>query len=62
MIVFPGLTPSKAFGGMGIASVVTGFAFRNIFQIPFPYSTLTFKDSLRTQVVNISKESNEEKP
>jgi small-conductance mechanosensitive channel len=32
MIVFPGLTPSKALGGMGIASVAIGFAFRDIFE------------------------------
>lgn len=32
MIVFPGLTPAKALGGMGIASVAIGFAFRDIFE------------------------------
>ena len=30
-------------------------------EIPFPYRTLTFKDSLRTQAVSISQESKEEK-
>ena len=32
MIVFPGLTPSKALGAMGIASVAVGFAFKDIFE------------------------------
>jgi small-conductance mechanosensitive channel len=32
MIVFPGLTPAKALGAMGIASVAIGFAFRDIFE------------------------------
>ena len=31
-------------------------------EIPFPYRTLTFKDSLRTKVLDLSKESKEEKP
>jgi small-conductance mechanosensitive channel len=32
MIIFPGLTPAKTLGGMGIASVAIGFAFRDIFE------------------------------
>jgi len=32
MIVFPGLTPSKALGAMGIASIAVGFAFKDIFE------------------------------
>ena len=32
MIVFPGLTPSKALGGLGLLSVAIGFAFKDIFE------------------------------
>lgn len=32
MVVFPGLTPSKALGAMGLASVAIGFAFKDIFE------------------------------
>jgi len=32
MIVFLGLTPSKALGAMGIASIAVGFAFKDIFE------------------------------
>jgi small-conductance mechanosensitive channel len=32
IIVFPGLTPSKALGTMGIASIAIGFAFKDIFE------------------------------
>lgn len=32
MILFPGLTPSKALGAAGLASVAVGFAFKDIFQ------------------------------
>lgn len=32
MVVFPGLTPTKALGGLGIASVAIGFAFKDIFE------------------------------
>lgn len=32
MVVFPGLTPSKALGALGIASVAIGFAFKDIFE------------------------------
>lgn len=32
MIVFPGLTPAKALGGLGVASVAIGFAFKDIFE------------------------------
>ncbi len=32
MVVFPGLTPAKALGALGIASVAIGFAFKDIFE------------------------------
>lgn len=32
MVVFPGLTPTKALGGLGVASVAIGFAFKDIFE------------------------------
>ena len=32
MIVFPGLTPAKALGGLGLMSVAIGFAFKDIFE------------------------------
>ncbi|MFG0330760.1 MAG: mechanosensitive ion channel family protein [Phycisphaerales bacterium] len=32
MIVFPGLTPTKALGGLGLLSVAVGFAFKDIFE------------------------------
>ncbi len=32
MIIFPGLTPSRALGGLGIASIAVGFAFKEIFE------------------------------
>ena len=32
MIIFPGLTPSKAIGAMGIASIAVGLAFKDIFE------------------------------
>ncbi|NNL66128.1 MAG: mechanosensitive ion channel family protein, partial [Myxococcales bacterium] len=32
MIVFPGLTPAKALGALGLASVAIGFAFKDIFE------------------------------
>jgi small conductance mechanosensitive channel len=32
MIVFPGLTPAKALGAMGVASIAVGFAFKDIFE------------------------------
>lgn len=32
MIVFPGLTPARALGGLGLASVAVGFAFKDIFE------------------------------
>ncbi len=32
MIVFPGLTPAKALGGLGLLSVAVGFAFKDIFE------------------------------
>lgn len=32
MIVFPGLTPSKALGAMGLVSIAVGLAFKDIFE------------------------------
>lgn len=32
MVVFPGLTPTRALGGMGLVSVAVGLAFRDIFE------------------------------
>ena len=32
MIVFPGLTPARAIGGLGLASIAIGFAFKEVFE------------------------------
>jgi small-conductance mechanosensitive channel len=32
MVVFPGLTPANALGGLGIASIAVGLAFKDIFE------------------------------
>ena len=32
MVVFPGLTPSRALGGLGIVSIAVGFAFKEVFE------------------------------
>lgn len=32
MVVFPGLTPTRALGGLGIASIAVGLAFKDIFE------------------------------
>ena len=32
VIIFPGLTPTKALGGLGILSLAVGFAFKDIFE------------------------------
>ncbi len=32
MVVFPGLTPAKAIGGLGVASLAIGFAFKEVFE------------------------------
>ncbi len=32
MVVFPGLTPSKALGALGVASIAIGLAFKDIFE------------------------------
>ncbi len=32
LIIFPGLTPAKAIGGLGLVSVAIGFAFKDIFE------------------------------
>jgi small-conductance mechanosensitive channel len=68
MVVFPGLTPAKALGGLGIASIAVGFAFKDIFENffagilllwRFPYRTLTFKEPLETK---FSVKDNETSP
>lgn len=43
MIVFPGLTPSKALGAAGLASVAVGLAFKDIFQNFFAGVMLLWK-------------------
>jgi len=43
MVVFPGLTPTKALGGLGIASVAIGFAFKDIFENFFAGILLLWK-------------------
>lgn len=43
MIVFPGLTPSKALGAAGLASVAIGLAFKDIFQNFFAGVILLWK-------------------
>lgn len=32
MVVFPGLTPARALGGLGLLSIAVGFAFKDIFE------------------------------
>jgi len=32
MVVFPGLTPTRALGGLGVVSLAVGFAFKDIFE------------------------------
>lgn len=43
MVVFPGLTPAKALGGLGLASVAIGFAFKEIFENFFAGILLLWK-------------------
>lgn len=43
MIIFPGLTPSKALGAAGLASVAVGLAFKDIFQNFFAGVMLLWK-------------------
>ena len=43
MIIFPGLTPSKALGAAGLASVAIGLAFKDIFQNFFAGILLMWK-------------------
>ena len=43
MVVFPGLTPAKALGGLGLASVAIGFAFKEIFENFFAGVLLLWK-------------------
>lgn len=43
MVIFPGLTPAKALGGLGLASVAIGFAFKEIFENFFAGVLLLWK-------------------
>jgi small-conductance mechanosensitive channel len=43
MVVFPGLTPATALGGLGLASVAIGFAFKEIFENFFAGILLLWK-------------------
>ncbi|GGZ53881.1 mechanosensitive ion channel family protein [Paraglaciecola chathamensis] len=43
LVVFPGLTPAKALGGLGLASVAIGFAFKEIFENFFAGILLLWK-------------------
>ena len=43
LIVFPGLTPAKTLGGLGLASVAIGFAFKEIFENFFAGILLLWK-------------------
>lgn len=48
MIVFPGLTPAKALGGLGLASIAIGFAFKEIFENFFAGVLLLWKYPFET--------------
>lgn len=43
MVIFPGLTPAKALGGLGLASIAIGFAFKEIFENFFAGVLLLWK-------------------
>lgn len=43
MVIFPGLTPAKALGGLGLLSVAIGFAFKDIFENFFAGILLLWK-------------------
>ena len=43
LIMFPGLTPAKALGGLGLLSVAVGFAFKEIFENFFAGILLLWK-------------------
>ena len=43
MVIFPGLTPAKALGGLGLMSVAIGFAFKEIFENFFAGILLLWK-------------------
>ncbi|GAB5382689.1 MAG: hypothetical protein Alis3KO_39810 [Aliiglaciecola sp.] len=43
LILFPGLTPAKALGGLGLVSVAIGFAFKEIFENFFAGILLLWK-------------------
>jgi small conductance mechanosensitive channel len=43
MVIFPGLTPAKALGGLGLASVAIRFAFKEIFENFFAGIMLLWK-------------------
>ncbi|PWK48454.1 mechanosensitive ion channel family protein [Pleionea mediterranea] len=48
MVVFPGLTPAKALGGLGLASIAIGFAFKEIFENFFAGILLLWKYPFET--------------
>ncbi|WP_218355191.1 mechanosensitive ion channel family protein [Alteromonas lipotrueiana] len=48
MVIFPGLTPAKALGGLGLASVAIGFAFKEIFENFFAGILLLWKYPFET--------------
>lgn len=43
MLIFPGLTPTRALGGLGLLSVAIGFAFRDMFENFFAGILLLWK-------------------
>lgn len=43
VVVFPGLTPTKALGGLGVVSMAVGFAFKDIFENFFAGLLLLWK-------------------
>ncbi len=43
MLIFPGLTPTRALGGVGVLSVAIGFAFRDMFENFFAGILLLWK-------------------
>ena len=65
IIIFPGLTPAKALGAMGIVSIAVGFAFKDIFEnffagilllwrFPFERGDYIESQGIEGQIVDIS--------